>query len=262
MPLRRKMELVQQPKGSSLCGQACVATIAGVDLDTSVAKAFGGKKGRTTARDLQHALDYFGLVGNVPLELNKTKQWSDLPRLGTSIIRCRQGKTSHYIVQTHGAGTTFWYDPEADERQSGDVPWFIARFGFKPTSYMRVRAPIQSKQFGPLLAQVEIGAREPVWANHHRDEKGREIMPGDLVRAFHYRAAQRRRKQYLYHVAVVREGFMLMIPASQLEPSKAAIGGGSYMLTADMAARCEIISGLNKVGDDLIQYHERPRLVG
>jgi hypothetical protein len=40
---------IQQPEGSSLCGQTCVAMIAGITLEESIG-AFGGKKRGTRIR--------------------------------------------------------------------------------------------------------------------------------------------------------------------------------------------------------------------
>ena len=54
------MELVKQPKNTNLCGQACVATVAGISLDESI-KAFGGHKGRTKTHHLIDALASLGI---------------------------------------------------------------------------------------------------------------------------------------------------------------------------------------------------------
>lgn len=49
------MKLVRQPENSSLCGQACVATIAGVSLEESIA-AFNGTRGGTRTKQVVEAL--------------------------------------------------------------------------------------------------------------------------------------------------------------------------------------------------------------
>ena len=54
------MYLVRQSEGSSLCGQACVATIAGVSLEESI-RAFGGTKGGTRTKQVISALRKLGI---------------------------------------------------------------------------------------------------------------------------------------------------------------------------------------------------------
>ena len=54
-----KMKHIAQPKGSNLCGQTCVAMIAGITLDESI-KVFG-KSGCTTTKDVASALRKLGI---------------------------------------------------------------------------------------------------------------------------------------------------------------------------------------------------------
>lgn len=54
------MELVTQPRGSTLCGQACVAMVAGVSLQTSC-KAFGHQCA-TTLFAVRRSLKKLGFV--------------------------------------------------------------------------------------------------------------------------------------------------------------------------------------------------------
>lgn len=49
-----KINLIRQPDNSNLCGQACVAMIAGISLDESI-KLFNSK-GKTRTKQLYHAL--------------------------------------------------------------------------------------------------------------------------------------------------------------------------------------------------------------
>lgn len=74
------------------------------------------------------------------------------------------------------------------------------------------------------------------------DAKGVPIYPGDLVREFHFRAAHRRKKFYLYHVATWNEveQTIEMIPTSHLEKS-CIKSGGRYWLTQDMADETEML---------------------
>jgi hypothetical protein len=94
-----------------------------------------------------------------------------------------------------------------------------------------------------------------------RDCNGVPIYPGDLLRTPHFRDS-RRRMHYLYHVAVQIdvEGTpaLRMIPASHLEPTKRA-GGGACLLTRDMAAQCEVISGAGP--GDVLCFRDRRKAV-
>ena len=53
------MKLIKQPEGSSLCGQACVAMLAGVSLEKSV--SVFGKRGGTTTKEVIAALKKLGV---------------------------------------------------------------------------------------------------------------------------------------------------------------------------------------------------------
>lgn len=55
------IELILQPPGSSLCGQACVAMITGMELDFCIELLFDGLKGKTRTRDLIDALNLAGI---------------------------------------------------------------------------------------------------------------------------------------------------------------------------------------------------------
>lgn len=81
------MKLVRQPEGSSLCGQACVATIAGVSLEESI-RAFDGTRGGTRTKQVINALRKFGIAcGDKLLRITK-----------------KQNKTSTCIVTLHFDG--------------------------------------------------------------------------------------------------------------------------------------------------------------
>lgn len=99
------MELVRQPKNSNLCGQACVATIAGVSIEESI-KAFDGTRGKTRTKQVAKALRKFGI------------------ECGDRLIRLsgKVNKTSFCMVRLHfnNAKHTHWtmysnglfYDPD------------------------------------------------------------------------------------------------------------------------------------------------------
>jgi len=81
------MKLVRQPEGSSLCGQACVATIAGVSLEESI-RAFDGTRGGTRTKQVINAFRKFGIAcGDKLLRITK-----------------KQNKTSTCIVTLHFDG--------------------------------------------------------------------------------------------------------------------------------------------------------------
>jgi len=99
-----KVKLVTQPQNSNLCGQACVATIAGKSIEDSI-KAFGGKSGKTRTRDVVYALHTLGVeCGDKLTRISK-----------------KTGKTNCCIVKLHFDNTknTHWtvfynglfYDP-------------------------------------------------------------------------------------------------------------------------------------------------------
>lgn len=95
------------------------------------------------------------------------------------------------------------------------------------------------------------------------DKNNRPIYAGDLLRSFHFTGA-RRRRLYLYHVAVTVDGGLDAVPACHLEPSKIR-GGGRCRIDEKMATNFEIIQGINMLpateeASRLTQsYYERPK---
>jgi hypothetical protein len=66
-----------QPPGSSLCGQTCVAMIAGITLEESI-EAFRGKKGGTRTKEVVAALRKLGInCGDPPLTRIKSQELPD-----------------------------------------------------------------------------------------------------------------------------------------------------------------------------------------
>lgn len=88
------------------------------------------------------------------------------------------------------------------------------------------------------------------------DKNGVPVYPGDLIKTFHY-TGSRKKKHYLYHTVVNKEGYLFMVPTSHLEPSLAK-DGGVCLLRIGLTEDCEIISGM---GPDLdwLPFDERPR---
>lgn len=114
--------------------------------------------------------------------------------------------------------------------------------------------------------------RYPLGPGECPDIKGRPIYPGDLVRIYHYTAALRRRRCYLYHVATLYKsengmnGGIRMLPVHLLNPDTTD-KGGEYFLSYDYVQDChaEIISGLgpeHPFGPEygLLSFHERKKI--
>lgn len=84
------------------------------------------------------------------------------------------------------------------------------------------------------------------------DKKGRPIIPGDLVRSYHYRDL-RWGHQYLYHVVcdVGRELYELR-PVEELETGRGTQMGACW-LTEHLAATIEIVQGGGVYPDNIFQ---------
>lgn len=92
-----------QPPGSSLCGQACVAMVAGISLDESI-KAFSGKRGGTRTKDIVQALSRLGFVCENRLRRVK----GQLPDVCVVKLRFAGSHRSHWTLWYHGR----FYDPD------------------------------------------------------------------------------------------------------------------------------------------------------
>lgn len=87
------------------------------------------------------------------------------------------------------------------------------------------------------------------------DMNGVPIYPGDLLRTFHFQG-RKRRKYYLYHTAVYRDGAMHMVPTAHLQPTKIK-DGGACLMNDDSAVNCEVIHGYGP--KPYIDYLDRPK---
>jgi hypothetical protein len=96
-----------QPPGSSLCGQTCVAMIAGVSLKESI-DVFSGKRGGTRTKDVVAALRKLGInCGDQPL----TRYRGDcLPDTCIAKLHFDHQKQTHWVVWHEG----IFYDPSID----------------------------------------------------------------------------------------------------------------------------------------------------
>lgn len=100
------MKWMQQLEGSSLCGQTCIAMIAGITFEESI-EAFGGKRSGTRTKDLAAALRKLGInCGDPPLVRIKGQCYPD-----TCIVKLhfKDRKNTHWVVWHKGE----FYDPEA-----------------------------------------------------------------------------------------------------------------------------------------------------
>lgn len=87
------------------------------------------------------------------------------------------------------------------------------------------------------------------------DCKGRPIYPGDLLKSYHF-TDRRRRKHWLYHVAVYQRGSMEAVPVCHLQPGMEK-EGGRHWIRHDNSGGFEIIHGF---GPEFgMSYKERPR---
>lgn len=89
------------------------------------------------------------------------------------------------------------------------------------------------------------------------DIKGVPIYPGDLIRSYHFKD-YKGQVYYLYHVAVYQDKAMRMVPVSELEPTKANLGG-DCLLSQDVLDdyQAEVIHGHGP--EPYLDYDERPK---
>lgn len=99
--IMKKMNYIKQPI-DYLCGQACVAMLAGVTVE-EVVSVMKNDKG-TGKKDLEKALDYYG-IGQART-MTKADQTSVLPKV--CILKVLLPKYSHWVLYYDGK----YYDPE------------------------------------------------------------------------------------------------------------------------------------------------------
>jgi len=91
-----------QPSGSSLCGQTCVAMIAGKQIK-DVVSIIG--RGKTSAPALRKALRHFGFACSSRTE--RVRKGAIIPELVIIRLHYRGEKASHWTVMHKGK----FYDP-------------------------------------------------------------------------------------------------------------------------------------------------------
>jgi hypothetical protein len=121
-----------QPVGSSLCGQTCVAMLAGITLDQAI-EAFGGKKGGTRTKDVVAALRKLAInCGDPPL----TRFTGDNCLPDTCIVKLHidGAKHTHWVVWHEGR----FYDPSWYGDSCLNKTKNKYRQGIRHTSYLPV----------------------------------------------------------------------------------------------------------------------------
>lgn len=99
--IMKKIDYIKQPT-EYLCGQACVAMLAGVTVE-EVVSVMQNDKG-TGKKDIEKALNYYG-IGQAKT-MTKADDFSVLPK--ACILKVLLPKYSHWILYYDGK----YYDPE------------------------------------------------------------------------------------------------------------------------------------------------------
>lgn len=106
------ISLVKQPEGSNLCGQACIAMIAGISLNESI-KLFNSR-GKTGTKKLYYALQKRGIsCSNKAVRIKNNNK----PRLCIITIHYTGCKTTHWCIWNDNK----YYDPVRGIRAKLDV---------------------------------------------------------------------------------------------------------------------------------------------
>lgn len=96
------MDWVYQGKGTRLCGQACVAMIAGITLDEAV-KLFGTKGGTRT----KHVVDAFNKLGVKTGKLTRVSKKNKKTDLCMVVIHYSFSNRKHWTIWNKDK----YYDP-------------------------------------------------------------------------------------------------------------------------------------------------------
>jgi hypothetical protein len=132
------MTTVLQPKGSRICGQACVATLLGISLEH--ATKLVSKKGATNLKHLIPPLLMSYNCSNVKLmRTSPLSHWTQqVPKI--AIMRVRWSKSSsHWVVKDAGS----IHDPVAGELGINDFDDLITHHGGRVTSYFQLEPKLK-----------------------------------------------------------------------------------------------------------------------
>jgi len=106
-----KINLIRQPDNSNLCGQACVAMIAGISLDESI-KLFNSR-GKTGTKTLYYALRKRGIsCSNKAVRIKNNNK----PKLCIVTIHYSGYKNKHFCIWNNNK----YYDPSRGVRTKLD----------------------------------------------------------------------------------------------------------------------------------------------
>lgn len=135
------IQMVKQPKGSTICGQCCVAMITGKALD-EVIKVFGHSHA-TRTKELHKVLKHFGYTSNS--KLIRFTNFSGLPDLGIVKITYDWRKhNGHWAVikNIDGIANFMVYCP------SGEIDsWLTYGFGKgRITSFLTIKPTINERE--------------------------------------------------------------------------------------------------------------------
>ncbi|MCR4651494.1 MAG: DUF1905 domain-containing protein [Lachnospiraceae bacterium] len=101
-PIRKidSMDVVIQPH-DGLCGQSCVAMLAGITLEEAINTMHCGEW-QATMDKIVSALNYYGIDHSEEIIYTNGKDDFELPEC--CIIMEKMGRYSHYLVYYHGVG--------------------------------------------------------------------------------------------------------------------------------------------------------------
>ncbi|GAG78734.1 unnamed protein product [marine sediment metagenome] len=116
------INLIKQPDNSNLCGQACVAMIAGISLDESI-KLFNSR-GTTTTKNIYYALWKRGISCSDKAVRIKN---DNKPELCIVLIHCTGCKNTHWCIWNNNK----YYDPVRGIRRKLDIDQ-------RETSFIRI----------------------------------------------------------------------------------------------------------------------------
>lgn len=110
------IRLLKQPKGSRLCGQTCIAMLAGLPLDKVV--NIVGPRG-TTVQHLATALERLGFETSGRLKFANVDV--DLPSICIAQVKYPQRRSWHWVLFVDGCA----YDPSQTPRTDGRINAFL-----------------------------------------------------------------------------------------------------------------------------------------
>lgn len=120
------INLVEQPEGSRICGQCCVAMVAGIPIDEAINTV--GKRGSTTWKDLR------GALRTLRVEFGDLHRgWPD--KRNTSIIKIQFNPRQRHFIVLHSG---FIFDPCGWIVKVDDFPLY---YDARALSHLNVKLP-------------------------------------------------------------------------------------------------------------------------